>query len=79
LVRAAGWVGAPWLIVHGAEDELVPVGDAHELCRAARQAELLVVADTGHTFGARHPWTGSTPSLDRVVQGTLDWFARHLV
>lgn len=79
LVRAAGWVRAPWLIVHGAEDELVPVGDAHELCRAARQAELLVVADTGHTFGARHPWTGSTPSLDRVVQATLDWFARNLV
>ena len=78
-MRAAGWVRAPWLIVHGAEDELVPVGDAHELCRAARQAELLVVADTGHTFGARHPWTGSTPSLDRVVQATLDWFARNLV
>jgi len=78
-VRAAGRVRAPWLIVHGAEDELVPVGDAHELCRAARQAELLVVANTGHNFGARHPWTGSTPSLDRVVQATLEWFARHLV
>ena len=77
-VRRAGRVRAPWLIVHGAADEFVPVGDAHEFRRAARHAELLVVADTGHTFGARHPWAGSTPSLDRVVQATLDWFARHL-
>jgi uncharacterized protein len=77
-VRAAGRVRAPWLIVHGAADELVPVDDAHELCRAARHAELLVVAGQGHTFGAPDPWAGSTPSLDRVVQATLDWFARHL-
>ncbi|MGH7539192.1 MAG: alpha/beta hydrolase family protein, partial [Gemmatimonadales bacterium] len=83
---AAARVRAPWLIAHGAADESVPVSDAHELHRAATAGNiggashttLLLVEGTGHTFGIRHPWAGSTAAFDRVLEATVDWFARHL-
>ena len=44
LLAAAASRRAPWLIVHGAEDESVPVAEAHRLAgSAAGRAELLVV------------------------------------
>ncbi len=80
VLRGAGEVRAPWLIVHGASDESVPAEDARALHRAARPgtAELLIVAGAGHTLNATHPWSGSNPELERAVQATVDWFARHL-
>ncbi len=81
IARAAGEVRSPWLILHGEEDEGVPVAEAASLHRAARvgMAELRTIPHGGHTFGARHPWAGSTPELDEVMDLTVGWFARHLV
>ena len=78
---AAGEAQVPWLIVHGADDESVPVEAGRELHRAARAgtAELMLIEGAGHTFNVKHPWTGSTPELERVVQATVSWFGRHLV
>lgn len=81
LELAAARVTAPWLIVHGTEDEAVSPEEARCLADSAPRAstELLLVEDAGHTFGARHPWAGSTPALDRVTDATVGWFARHLI
>jgi len=80
VVRAAGRVRAPWLIVHGTADEAVPWGDGRDLHRAALPdgTDLFLVDGAGHTFGAKHPWGGSNPAFEQVVRRTLDWFARHL-
>jgi len=79
VVRAAGSVRAPWLIVHGTADESVPWGDGRDLHRAASdKTDLFLVDGAGHTFGAQHPWSGSNPALEQVVRRTLDWFASHL-
>jgi dienelactone hydrolase len=75
---AAPRVHAPWLIAHGTVDETVPVGDARDLRAAAPAAELLLVEGAGHTFGVRHPWAGSTPEFDRLLEATVAWFIRHL-
>lgn len=78
---AARRMRAPWLIVHGTDDEAVPADEGRGLAEAAprESTELLLVEGGGHTFGARHPWAGSTPALDRAMDATVRWFARHLV
>ncbi len=80
VVRAAGAVRAPWLIVHGTADQTVPWGDGRDLHHAARagERELFLVDGAGHGFGAGHPWAGSNTALEQVVRRTVDWFARHL-
>ena len=79
LLAAAGTRRAPWLIVHGAEDESVPVAEAHRLAeRAAGEKELLVVPGASHTFGSRHPFAGPTPQLTAALNATQRWYRSHL-
>jgi dienelactone hydrolase len=79
LLAAATTRRAPWLIVHGAEDESVPVAEAHRLAEsAADPAELLVIPGAGHTFGSRHPFAGPTPHLIQALNATQRWFRQHL-
>jgi pimeloyl-ACP methyl ester carboxylesterase len=75
---AAARVAAPWLIVHGSADEAVPVDEAERLKAAQPRAELERIEGAGHTFGARHPWSGSTPELDRAITRSIAWFSTHL-
>ncbi|HVR06853.1 MAG TPA: alpha/beta hydrolase [Thermoanaerobaculia bacterium] len=79
ILAAAGRRAAPWLIVHGAEDESVPAAEAAELdARAAGTHELLLIPGAGHTFGVRHPFAGPTPFLIQALNATQTWFRRHL-
>jgi fermentation-respiration switch protein FrsA (DUF1100 family) len=79
LAAAAAARRAPWLIVHGAEDETVPVAAAHlHAERATGPTELLVVPGGDHTFGARHPFTGPTPQLIQALNATQRWFREYL-
>jgi uncharacterized protein len=78
VARAASTIQAPWLILHGADDESVPVADARELSAHAATARRVLIPGTGHTFGVQHPWRGSTAAFDRVLEASVDWFATHL-
>jgi len=75
----AALIRVPWLVVHGAADESVPATDAEELAARAPGSRLLLVENIGHTFGIKHPWSGSTPQFDRVLEESVDWFSRHIV
>lgn len=77
---AAARVSVPWLILHGTVDPTVAFAESERLARAAAPgaASLVPVAGGGHTFGAAHPWRGSTPELDLVMKDTVAWFGRHL-
>jgi dienelactone hydrolase len=81
LLGAAGCIEAPWLIVHGEQDEAVSPGDARRLHLAARGgvAELEMIPGGTHTLGARHPWAGYTPELEKGMDLTVAWFSRHLM
>jgi dienelactone hydrolase len=79
ILAAAGRVAAPWLIVHGADDESVPAAEAVELAaHATTTHELLAIPGAGHTFGAKHPFAGPTPHLIQALNATQTWFRRHL-
>ncbi len=78
-LAAAGRRTAPWLIVHGEEDESVPAEEGRRLAAAAGEpSELLMVAGGSHTFGAEHPFKGPTPQLIQVLNATQRWFRQHL-
>lgn len=77
---AAGRVAVPWLIVHGRDDEAVPLVEGERLARAAPPAttRFVQVMGAGHTFGSSHPWGGATPELERVMDETSAFFASEL-
>jgi pimeloyl-ACP methyl ester carboxylesterase len=76
---AARQVSVPWLILHGEADESVSLAEAKSLAEANPRATLRIVPGAGHTFGARHPWQGSTPELDQAMNATVEWFGRELL
>ncbi len=76
---AAARRGAPWLQIHGENDEAVALEEAHRLAEAADGVhELKVIAAGSHTFGARHPFAGPTPALIETLNATQTWFRRYL-
>jgi pimeloyl-ACP methyl ester carboxylesterase len=79
LVAAARRRTAPWLLVHGRQDESVPAAEGERLAAAATEPrELVLVEDAGHTFGATHPFAHPTPQLTAAMNATQAWFRRHL-
>ena len=79
IVRAAETIRVPWLIVHGEADTTVSATDARVLFDAAREeTDMLLIEDAGHTFGAVHPFAGSSPDLETATEATLEWFNQHL-
>ena len=78
IVAAAADVTVPWLIVHGAADATVPLPEGRQLHAAAPGAELLVIEGGSHTFGAKHPWAGTTDELERAMEATVEWMGRGL-
>ena len=77
--RAAGRLTLPWLIVHGEADTSVPADDGRALWdMAGENAELLLIDDADHTFGAKHPYEGATDALRTATDASLEWFDTHL-
>ncbi|MFN7960478.1 MAG: alpha/beta fold hydrolase [Thermoanaerobaculia bacterium] len=79
ILGAASRLEAPWLIVHGEEDESVPAVEGRALAQEAqKEALFLPVAGGNHTFGSRHPFAGPTPQLIEAMNATQSWFLRYL-
>lgn len=66
----------PFLIIHGAKDETVPVACAVEMHEWNKDSELLIIENGTHTFGARHPWTGKDlpKDFEQVVSASIGFF-----
>ena len=70
----------PLLVVHGENDESVPADEGkqiHQWCGSSDKY-LMLVPETGHTFDAVHPFTGSNAKLDSVLEKTAWFFEKHL-
>ena len=51
VVRRGAEIVVPWLLVHGSEDDVVPIDDSHDiLARASGNAELVVIDGADHVF-----------------------------
>lgn len=65
-------VTAPWLNVVGTADIVVPPDEGEW----GGKPETLGIEGAGHTFGAVHPWAGSTPHLDRAMDATMEFLVK---
>ncbi len=63
-------IKCPLLIIHGSKDEVVPLGDAHEIYKEANEPKRIEILEGGdHTF---------SDHLERVAEICLDWFRKYL-
>jgi pimeloyl-ACP methyl ester carboxylesterase len=76
--KAAEKLIVPFFIIHGSNDEAVPVQDAEILHKKNKTAELLLIDGAGHTFGDKHPFDGSIlpEHAQLAVNKTIAFFKR---
>ncbi|WP_303310918.1 S9 family peptidase [Hymenobacter sp. BT730] len=72
--------GRPMLIVHGDQDETVPVARAHELKSLKQDAELLILPDVQHNLGGAHPWQSEDlpTETQQAAEATVKFLRRVL-
>ncbi|MCK5125930.1 MAG: alpha/beta hydrolase [candidate division Zixibacteria bacterium] len=78
--KAVANMNKPLLVIHGCEDEGVPLAEADAIYAAAGKniTEIIKVEKTGHTFNAAHPFGGGNPKLDFVLDKTVQFFKKNL-
>jgi dipeptidyl aminopeptidase/acylaminoacyl peptidase len=77
---AAEKIETPALVIHGQEDESVPVAESQIIFNhlASASKELMIIEGGSHTFGARHPMESMPEELETVFDLTESWFDRFL-
>lgn len=79
VTEAAAALEAPYLVLHGAEDESVPFAHAERLAEAGgERATLHAVEGAGHTMEAGHPFEGASAELEEAIELSARHFRRHL-
>ena len=64
LAGRLGQIGCPALVIHGANDERVPLAQAEQLCKGLRgAAPLVTIEGAGHAPGVTHPDQVNGPLL----------------
>jgi putative redox protein len=72
VLEGARRLAAATLVTHGADDQVVPVADAHALFAALPEPKELVV-----TPACDHRYSDAA-HLDALIDGTVDWITTHL-
>jgi len=69
ILKAVSGINIPLLIIHGEQDLSVGVEEAHSLFDHSNKihTSLDVIPGTGHTFGIEHPFRGSNPIFDDII------------
>ncbi len=80
LQKAVRRLQVPLLLIHGKEDLSVKPKEVEELYEVAdaSRTELILLDHVGHMYGAENPFTGTNPTIERIIQLTSDWFHRIL-
>jgi len=77
--RACQRLDRPLLVVHGADDESVPLFEGEAVASwGGPKARLEALPGTGHTLGGVHPFAGPTPELERAAELIGAHFREHL-
>jgi dipeptidyl aminopeptidase/acylaminoacyl peptidase len=66
VVNLGAEISIPWLLVHGTEDDVVPIGDTHDIIAKAKNSpEVVEIAGANHVF--------SDDALPLMVAKVVDW------
>lgn len=74
IMRHLPFFTRPLLILQGEEDQPRLVEGAHKMAATAPEATLQMLRGANHTFGAVHPFQGTTPNLERALKETASFF-----
>jgi pimeloyl-ACP methyl ester carboxylesterase len=70
----------PVLIIHGENDEAIPIEHAHSLFAWIKQpnpkAEFKIIPNATHTFNSKHPFDGASAELKELVNTIVTWIKR---
>lgn len=74
--KAVTNLNLPLFIAHGTEDLAVPGSEAEQIYNWADKdlTEYFKIAAVGHTFGMKHPFEGSNPKFDLLLDKTITFF-----
>jgi dienelactone hydrolase len=80
LEKAVSELNKPLLILHGEQDLAVKVDEGKEIYSWAdkKLTEFYPIEATGHTFDIKHPFEGSNPKFDFVLNKTEEFFIKNL-
>ncbi len=78
--NAVSAMAKPVLLVHGTDDETIPVSRAREMVQLNTALQLIEVPGSDHAFGASHPMESGTlpPDLKLTIDTTAGFFLKHL-
>jgi len=74
--RAVRALEVPVVLIHGEEDHVVAPNESEQLYHwlPKETGRLIMLEKTGHSFGARDPFTVTSKELEIVVRVTCDFF-----
>lgn len=80
ILKAAGELKTPVLLVHGELDMVVPIAEAWSIYGVLNSsiARLEAIPRTGHTFDIVHPFEKCSFSFNIALQKTLDFFTENI-
>jgi len=70
----------PLFIAHGNQDASVPFREAKNLYNWSNKelTHILEIPETGHTFDVVHPFEGSNPKFEMLLEETNSFFNKYL-
>ncbi len=71
VLACAPRIKAPWLLIHGTEDDVVPIKDSREIFACANKASTQLV----ELLGSNHVFADE-PTIE-MVKVVTDWLLRH--
>ena len=78
--KAVNNLNKPLLIIHGEQDLSVKIEEGEQIYNWSNKdiTEFYKIKATGHTFDIVHPFEGSNPKFDLVIDKTLNFFNKNL-
>jgi dipeptidyl aminopeptidase/acylaminoacyl peptidase len=75
LKKAIARINVPILIIHGKEDLSVNYTEAETLYEHSKKdiTTLKIYPNTGHTFGAAHPFKGTSSAIESVIWDIIEF------
>lgn len=75
LKKAIAKINVPTLIIHGKEDLSVKYTEAETLYKSSNKecTQLRLYPNTGHTFGATHPFKGTSSAIESVIWDIIEF------
>lgn len=77
VMAAVEEMSVPLLVVHGGNDETVPVAEADAIHEAHRSGCRMIISGASHTFNAIHPLINVPPELELASHVTARFIATY--